>query len=48
MALPEVQKQMHVQATEIVIRGPEEFRKVVANSVIQNGKVVKAVGLKVE
>jgi tripartite-type tricarboxylate transporter receptor subunit TctC len=48
MALPEVQKQMAVQATEIVIRGPEEFRKVVANSVIQNGKVVKAVGLKVE
>ena len=48
MALPEVQKQMAVQATEIVIRGPEEFRKVVANSVIQNGKVVKAVGLKTE
>jgi tripartite-type tricarboxylate transporter receptor subunit TctC len=48
MALPEVQKQMQVQATEIVIRGPEEFRKVVADSVVKNGKVVKAVGLKVE
>jgi tripartite-type tricarboxylate transporter receptor subunit TctC len=48
MALPEVKKLMVAQGTEIVIRGPEEFRKVVAESVVQNGKVVKAVGLKVE
>ena len=34
-----------VQATEIVLRGPEEFRKVVADSMVQNAAVVKAVGL---
>jgi putative tricarboxylic transport membrane protein len=43
--LPEVSKALAVQGTEIVIRGPAEFRKVVQESVIQNAKVVKAVGL---
>ncbi|MGH8667185.1 MAG: Bug family tripartite tricarboxylate transporter substrate binding protein [Burkholderiales bacterium] len=43
---PEVRKQFASQATEIVIRGPEEFRKVVQQSLIQNAKVVEAVGLK--
>jgi tripartite-type tricarboxylate transporter receptor subunit TctC len=38
-------KQMVTQATEIVVRGPEEFRKVIAESMVQNAKVVKAVGL---
>jgi tripartite-type tricarboxylate transporter receptor subunit TctC len=38
-------KHMTVQATEIVLRGPEEFRKVVADSMVQNAAVVKAVGL---
>jgi tripartite-type tricarboxylate transporter receptor subunit TctC len=42
---PEVAKALAVQGTEIVIRGPAEFRKVVQESVAQNAKVVKAVGL---
>jgi tripartite-type tricarboxylate transporter receptor subunit TctC len=43
---PEVRKQFGNQATEIVIRGPDEFRNVVQQSLIQNAKVVEAVGLK--
>jgi tripartite-type tricarboxylate transporter receptor subunit TctC len=43
--LPDVKKALEVQATEIVIRGPAEFRKVVQDSMVQNEKVVKAVGL---
>ena len=43
--LPEVRKALIVQGTEIVIRGPAEFRKVVQDSMIQNEKVVKAIGL---
>lgn len=43
---PDVRKQFASQATEIVIRGPEEFRKVVQQSLVQNGKVVEAIGLK--
>jgi len=45
MEQPEVKKAMAVQATEIVIRGPAEFRKVVQESMVKNAKVVKAVGL---
>lgn len=41
----EVKKAFALQATEIVIRTPEEFRKVVQMSMAQNAKVVKAVGL---
>ncbi len=48
MDTPEVKKGMAFQATEIVIRGPAEFRKVVQNSMVENAKLVKAVGLKVE
>ena len=43
--LPDVRKQLAAQGTEIVIRGPEEFRKVVQDSVVKNAKLVKAVGL---
>jgi len=43
---PEVRKQFATQATEVVIRGPEEFRKVVQRSMIENGKVVESIGLK--
>ena len=43
--LPEIRKALAVQGTEIVIRGPAEFRKVVQDSMIQNEKVVEAVGL---
>lgn len=42
---PDFKKQMATQATEIVLRGPDEFRKVVADSMVQNAAVVKAVGL---
>jgi tripartite-type tricarboxylate transporter receptor subunit TctC len=43
--LPDVKKLLIAQGTEIVIRGPAEFRKVVQDSMIQNAAVVKAVGL---
>lgn len=43
---PEVKKSLDIQATEIVVRGPAEFRKVVEQSMIKNAKVVEAVGLK--
>jgi tripartite-type tricarboxylate transporter receptor subunit TctC len=43
--LPDVKKQLMAQGTEIVIRGPAEFRNVVAASMKQNAAVVKAVGL---
>jgi hypothetical protein len=36
---------MAFQATEIVIREPAEFRKVVAESMVQNAKLVKSLGL---
>jgi tripartite-type tricarboxylate transporter receptor subunit TctC len=43
---PELRKQFANQATEIVIRGPADFRKVVQESLAKNAKVVEAVGLK--
>jgi tripartite-type tricarboxylate transporter receptor subunit TctC len=43
--LPDVAKALAVQGTEVVIRGPAEFRKVVQESMVQNEKVVKAIGL---
>ncbi|MBM2832730.1 MAG: hypothetical protein HW414_1782, partial [Dehalococcoidia bacterium] len=46
--LPEVKSALAVQATEIVIGTPEEFRKVVQDSMVKNARMVKAVGLKVE
>ncbi len=45
MEQPEVKKGMAFQATEIVIRGPAEFRKVVQISMVENEKLVKAIGL---
>ena len=48
MDTPEVKKGMAFQATEIVIRGPAEFHKVVEESMVKNARLVKAVGLKVE
>ena len=41
----DLKKAFAAQATEIVIRGPEEFQKVVQASMVQNAKVVQAVGL---
>jgi tripartite-type tricarboxylate transporter receptor subunit TctC len=44
----DVKKALDIQATEIVVRGPEEFRKVMRESMTQNALVVKAVGLTAE
>ena len=44
-AAPDFRKAMAIQATEIVVRGPEDFRKVVQESMTKNAQVVKAVGL---
>jgi tripartite-type tricarboxylate transporter receptor subunit TctC len=43
--LPDVRKALAAQGTEIVIRGPAEFRKVVQDSMVKNAAVVKAIGL---
>ncbi|MCC7485679.1 MAG: tripartite tricarboxylate transporter substrate binding protein [Burkholderiales bacterium] len=43
--LPDVRKALAAQGTEIVIRGPEEFRRLVEQSLAKNARVVKAVGL---
>ena len=43
--LPDVRKQLAAQGTEIVIRGPADFRKVVDESGVKNAAVVKAIGL---
>jgi tripartite-type tricarboxylate transporter receptor subunit TctC len=45
MQAPDVKKGMAFQATEIVIAGPAEFRKVVQHSMVQNAKLVKSLGL---
>ncbi|HYC47633.1 MAG TPA: tripartite tricarboxylate transporter substrate-binding protein [Burkholderiales bacterium] len=45
MENPDVKKQFAFQATEIIIRGPEEFRKVVADSMSKNEKLVRSLGL---
>jgi len=45
METPEVKKGMAFQATEIVIRDPAAFRKVVQNSMVENEKLVKSLGL---
>ncbi len=46
--LPDVKSALTVQATEVVTGTPEEFRKVVADSLVKNAKVIKAIGLKAE
>lgn len=43
--LPEVRKAVHALGVEIVIRGPDEFRKVVRESMEQNARIVKTLGL---
>jgi tripartite-type tricarboxylate transporter receptor subunit TctC len=42
---PEVVKALAVQATEVVTGTPEEFRKVVQASLVNNAKVIKLIGL---
>jgi len=48
VSLPDVKKALAVQGTEVVTGTPEEFRKLVQDSMAKNAKVVKAVGLKIE
>lgn len=45
MDAPDVKKGMAFQATEIIVRGPDEFRKVVQVSSVENAKLVKSLGL---
>ena len=45
MSAPNVKKGMAFQATEIVVAGPQEFKKVVEHSMVQNAKLVKALKL---
>jgi len=45
MQSPQVKKGMAIQATEIVILGPAEFRKVVQESMVTNEKLVRSLGL---
>jgi tripartite-type tricarboxylate transporter receptor subunit TctC len=47
MQTPEVRKGMAFQATEIVVLGPDAFRKIVAESMDQNANLVKSLGLTV-
>jgi len=45
MQSPQVKKGMAIQATEIVVLGPAEFRKVVQESMVVNEKLVRSLGL---
>jgi len=45
MESPEVKKALAFQATEVDVRGPAEFRKVIAESMVKNAKLVKSLGL---
>lgn len=45
MQAPDVKKGMAFQAMEIVVAGPAQFRKVVAESMEQNAKLVKSLNL---
>jgi tripartite-type tricarboxylate transporter receptor subunit TctC len=45
MDAADVKKAMAFQATEITIRGPDEFRKVVRESMVENEKLVRSLGL---
>lgn len=47
MQSPQVKKGMAIQATEIVVLGPAEFRKVVQESMVTNEKLVRSLGLTV-
>ncbi len=46
--LPDVKTLMAAQATDVVIGTSEAFRKVIADSLDKNTKVIKAIGLKAE
>ena len=46
--LPEVKNLLTAQATEVVTGTSEEFRRVIADSLVKNAKVIKAIGLNAE
>lgn len=46
MGAPDVRKAMAFEATEIVVLGPADFRKVVSDSMVKNARLIKTVGLK--
>ena len=46
--LPEVKTLLAAQATEVVTGSSDDFRRVIAESLAKNTKVIKAVGLKAE
>lgn len=46
MEAPDVKKAMAFQATEIVVRGPDAFRKEVVSAMNKNAQLIKTVGLK--
>ncbi len=46
--LPEVKTLLVAQATEVVTGTSEEFRKVIADSLLKNARVIKAIGLSAE
>lgn len=45
MEAPDVKKGLAFQATEVVVQGPAEFRKVIQESMVKNAKLVKSLGL---
>ncbi len=46
--LPDVKSLLAAQATDLQIGTSDEFRKVIADSLVKNARVIKAVGLKAE
>lgn len=46
--LSDVKALLAAQATEVVTGTPDEFRRVVQDAMVKNGKLIKAVGLKVD
>lgn len=47
MEAPEVKKALAFQATEVDVRGPAAFRKVIEESMVKNAKLVQSLGLAV-
>lgn len=48
VTMPDVKKALGVQATEVELKGPEEFRKLVAASSAKHAKLIKTLGLKAQ
>lgn len=48
VASPEMREQLAQQGAEPVSMAPEEFRKAIAEEIVETGKVVRAIGLKAD